>query len=142
MSIENCPFCAYADGRFTSELIAYEDEHVLVVPSLHQWGPNQGHCLVVTRAHIRDLYALPDHLAGPMLSTVTAAARAVKAAFSADGVTIRQNNETAGGQDVFHIHFHVVPRFHGDRETRPVFAIVDEPTRIAQAQALRTAWPS
>ncbi|MBX2803199.1 MAG: HIT family protein [Myxococcales bacterium] len=142
MTSESCPFCAYAAGRFASELVVYEDAHVLVVPSLHQWAPNRGHCLVVSRAHVRDLYGLPPELAGPLLSAVADAARAAKAAFSADGITIRQNNEAAGGQDVFHIHFHVVPRFEGDRRSRGEFAVVDEPTRIAQALALRRAWPA
>ncbi len=41
-------------------------------------------------------------------------ARATKAAFSADGIQIRQNNEPAAGQDVFHLHVHIVPRFQGD----------------------------
>ena len=54
----------------------------------------------------------------------------------------RQNNEAAGGQDVFHIHFHVIPRFMGDRRERQPFAAVDESTRVAQAESMRQAWPS
>ena len=106
----SCPFCAYADGRFTRELIVHEDDHVLVLPSLHQKRGNRGHCLVVTRAHVADIYDIPPRLAAPLLESISAAARAVRSAFSADGVSVRQNNEPAGGQDVFHLHFHIVPR--------------------------------
>jgi len=134
-----CAFCAYAAGRYARELIAYEDEHVLVVPSLAQKQGNRGHCLVVPRAHVPNLYALPDALAGPLLRAVSAAARASKQAFGAAGVSVRQNNDPAGGQDVFHLHFHVVPRFVGDGFESAPYRRVDEPARVAQAEALRRA---
>ncbi|MEZ6191341.1 MAG: HIT family protein [Phycisphaerales bacterium] len=136
----SCPFCAYAAGHFTDELIVYEDEDVLVVPCLAQKHQNRGHCLIVTRAHIPNVYELPENLAGPVLRSVTTVALASKKAFLADGVSVRQNNEAASGQDVFHLHFHVVPRFAGDDFETAAYEIVDEQTRIAQAGALRSAW--
>jgi histidine triad (HIT) family protein len=48
------------------------------------------------------------------MTTVARVAAAVRAVYAADGVSIRQNNGQHGGQDVFHVHFHVVPRFAGD----------------------------
>ena len=77
---------------------------------------NPGHTLVVPRRHVRNLYTLPEELAGPVLSAASRVARAAKLAFGADGVTLRQHNEAAGGQEVFHFHLHVVPRFRGDLE--------------------------
>jgi diadenosine tetraphosphate (Ap4A) HIT family hydrolase len=138
--VSSCPFCAYAAGRFGAELLAYADEHVMVMPSKGQRPGNRGHCLVVPRAHVTNIYTLPDHLAAPVLSTVRAAARASKRAFGADGVTVRQNNEPAGGQDVFHLHFHVVPRFLGDDFDAARYETVEEAARIEQADALRRAW--
>ena len=70
--------------------------------------------LVVPRRHVRDLYTLPDALAGAILSAASRVARAAKRALSADGITLRQHNDVAGGQEVFHFHLHVVPRFRGD----------------------------
>ena len=77
---------------------------------------NAGHTLVVPRLHIRDLYELPSELAGPILGTAARIARAAKLAFAADGMTLRQHNEPAGGQEGFHFHLHVIPRFVGDDE--------------------------
>jgi histidine triad (HIT) family protein len=70
--------------------------------------------LVVPARHLEQIYQLDGELAGPLMTTLARVATAVRAAFSADGVSIRQNNERHGGQDVFHVHFHVVPRFAGD----------------------------
>jgi histidine triad (HIT) family protein len=136
----SCPFCAYVVGEFPRELIVYEDEDVIVIPCKSQKRSNRGHCLVVTRAHISNIYELPRELSAPILRTVSAAARASKRAFSADGIAVRQNNEAAGGQDVFHLHFHIVPRFSGDNFDATPYEQVDEDTRINQAKTLRAAW--
>ncbi len=135
-----CPFCDYAAGRYTRDLIVFEDEHVLVVPSRRQKGNNRGHCLVVTRRHCANVYELRREMAAPVLLAVSAAARATKRAFHADGVSVRQNNDPAGGQDVFHLHVHVVPRYAGDDFATAPYDLVDEETRIAQAKALHDAW--
>ena len=66
----------------------------------------------------------------------------MKAVCCADGVSIRQNNERHGGQDVFHVHFHVIPRFAGDAFTRgngrfPLGAVeVPLEERVEQAKKL------
>jgi histidine triad (HIT) family protein len=138
----SCPFCSYAAGRSTRELIVYEDEAVLVMPSKGQKRKNRGHVLVVTRAHIPNIYELPNGESGPVLAAVSEAARATKKAFAAAGISVRQNNDPASGQDVFHLHFHVVPRFHEDGFETASYETVDEATRIEQAEALRRAWPT
>ena len=139
--IETCPFCSYASGQFPRDLLVYEDAEVLVMPAKHQKHKNRGHCLVVTRAHVSNLYELPHELAAPVLRSLSAAAVATKGAFSADGVSIRQNNEPAGGQDVSHLHFHVVPRFLKDDYETAHYVEVDESVHIQQAEALRRSWP-
>ena len=135
-----CPFCSYAEGRFDRSLIAFEDDDVLVVPSYLQKPRHEGHFLVATRAHIPTLYVLPARLAGPLLQTLARTARCVKEAFRADGISVRQNNEPAGGQDVFHLHFHVVPRFDGDDFEAATYAPVEEQLRMDQVEALRRAF--
>jgi histidine triad (HIT) family protein len=70
--------------------------------------------LVVPVVHIAQIYDVGDDLAGPLMTTLACVAAAVKKAWAADGVTIRQNNDRHGGQDMFHVHFHVIPRFADD----------------------------
>jgi histidine triad (HIT) family protein len=89
----------------------YEDDQIIAFMDVMPQGP--GHTLVVPKARSRNLLdADPAELGGAM-AIVQKIARAAKAAFSADGVTIMQFNEPAGGQTVFHLHFHVIPRFDG-----------------------------
>jgi len=108
-----CWVCAVVDGT-TKAFVVFETPSVLVLVSPLSLNP--GHTLVVTRRHIRDLYTLPEELAGSILTAASRVARAAKQALSADGTTLRQHNDKAGGQEVFHFHLHVVPRFTGDAE--------------------------
>ena len=106
-----CWLCAVVDGTVEAFVVS-ETANVLVLVA--PLALNPGHALVVPRRHIRDVYTLPEELAGPVLATAARVARAAKQAFGADGVTLRQHNDAAGGQEVFHFHLHVIPRFAGD----------------------------
>jgi len=89
----------------------YETEHVLAFMDIMPRG--EGHVLVVPKAKARNIFdAKPDDLA-ELAKAVQIVARATKEAFAADGLTIQQFNESAGGQVVFHLHVHVIPRFEG-----------------------------
>jgi histidine triad (HIT) family protein len=73
----------------------------------------EGHTLVIPKAPVRTVFdASADHLAACMRTIQKVGAAAMKA-FGADGMTLLQANESAGGQVVFHVHFHVMPRFQG-----------------------------
>ena len=73
----------------------------------------EGHMLVIPKSTARNLLdASPGQLAACMKTVQKVAAAAVKA-YDADGITLQQFNEPAGGQVVFHLHFHVLPRFEG-----------------------------
>ena len=72
-----------------------------------------GHTLVIPKVPARNLFDIaPDDLARFMPSVQTVA-RAVRAGMAAEGVAIQQFNEEAGGQQVFHLHFHILPRWTG-----------------------------
>jgi histidine triad (HIT) family protein len=89
----------------------YETERVLAFMDVMPRG--EGHALVVPKAKARNILDVdPDDLA-ELIKAVQIVARASKDAFDADGVTIQQFNESAGGQVVFHLHVHVIPRFDG-----------------------------
>jgi histidine triad (HIT) family protein len=73
----------------------------------------EGHTLVIPKVAARNLLDIaPDDLARFMPS-VQKTARAVKAGMAAEGVVLQQFNEAVGGQQVFHLHFHVLPRWEG-----------------------------
>lgn len=110
---------AYDDGNIFARILrgeipshrVYEDETSVAFMDVMPQGP--GHLLVVPKAASRNLLdADPAVLAG-LLPVVQKLARAAKAAFAADGVTILQFNEGAAGQTVFHLHIHVIPRHEG-----------------------------
>ena len=89
----------------------YETEHVLAFMDIMPRG--DGHVLVIPKVKARNILdAKADDLA-ELAKAVQVVARAAKEAFSADGLTIQQFNESAGGQVVFHLHVHVIPRFEG-----------------------------
>jgi histidine triad (HIT) family protein len=106
-----CWACLAIAGTDVAAVVAETPAVVVVV---NPFALNPGHTLVISRQHIRNLYELPDDLAGPILSTAARVARAAKRAFSADGITLRQNNDAASDQHLFHFHLHVIPRFIGD----------------------------
>lgn len=89
----------------------YEDDVVLAFMDVMPQA--EGHVLVIPKAPARGLLDVaPDTLAA-LIVRVQRVAAAAEAAFAADGLTILQYNEEAGGQSVFHLHFHVIPRRTG-----------------------------
>jgi histidine triad (HIT) family protein len=89
----------------------YETDRVLAFMDVMPRG--DGHVLVIPKAKARNILdVLPDDLA-ELARAVQIVGKAAKSALSAEGLTIQQFNESAGGQVVFHIHFHVIPRFEG-----------------------------
>ena len=89
----------------------HEDEHTLAFMDV--MPQSDGHTLVIPKSAAENIFALdPDSLAATILVTQRVA-RAVKRAFDAPGVMIAQLNGAGAGQTVFHIHFHVIPRYEG-----------------------------
>lgn len=89
----------------------YEDAHTLAFMDV--MPQSDGHTLVIPKAPAENVFDLPpDALAATILATQRVA-RAVKKAFNPPGVMLVQLNGAAAGQSVFHIHFHIVPRYEG-----------------------------
>jgi histidine triad (HIT) family protein len=89
----------------------YEDDDTLCFMDI--MPRTEGHCLVIPKTPCRNILdATPAQLAACM-KTVNKVANAAKTAFAADGVTLFQFSEAAGGQEVFHLHFHIHPRHDG-----------------------------
>ena len=115
----------------------FEDEDTLAFMDI--MPRSDGHALVIPKTPARNvLDATPGQLAA-CLATVQRIARAQMTAFGADGITIQQFNEDAGGQVVFHMHFHVLPRFSGVK-LRPHTGDMEKPDVLeANAAKIRAA---
>ncbi len=91
----------------------FEDDHVYAFMDVFPQG--RGHTLVIPKhSTARNLLEEEPEKLSQLILGVQRVARAVRAALEPDGVLIFQNNGAAAGQTVFHLHFHVVPRWAGD----------------------------
>jgi histidine triad (HIT) family protein len=89
----------------------YEDDKVLAFLDIMPRSP--GHTLVLPKAPARNILDIGADDLSHVITAAQKVARAAIKAFSADGITIQQFNEGAGGQVVFHLHLHVIPRKAG-----------------------------
>jgi histidine triad (HIT) family protein len=115
----------------------YEDDGVVAFMDVMPQA--NGHTLVVPKAASRNLLDADPATLGPLMAVVQKIARAVRQAFNADGVTVVQFNEPAAGQTVFHLHFHVIPRFDGV-PLKPHSGEMEKPEILqANAEKIRAA---
>ncbi|MFJ7440517.1 HIT family protein [Methylorubrum thiocyanatum] len=115
----------------------YEDEHSLAFMDVMPQG--EGHTLVIPKAPSRGLLDAEPQTLAALIATVQRVGRAVKAAFHADGLTLFQYNEPAGGQTVFHLHFHLVPRHDGVPLKRHEGGMADNAVLAEHAARIRAA---
>lgn len=98
-----------------------------------------GHCLVLPKAPARNIFDIDPADLASVMETTQILSRAVMKAFNADGITIKQSNERAGDQAVFHLHVHIIPRFDGVRMP-PYTGKMEEPDVLeANAAKIRAA---
>jgi histidine triad (HIT) family protein len=107
----SCPFCRIVTGAASAHIVA-EDEHCLAV--LDMSPAARGHTLVIPRAHVADLWTADPETIAAVGRTCAVVARQIRSRLRPDGLTMRQNTGEASGQRVFHLHVHLVPRWHGD----------------------------
>jgi histidine triad (HIT) family protein len=107
----DCVFCKIVAKQIPASVV-HEDEHTLAFMDLGQVNP--GHVLVAAKAHAENIYGLDDAQAGAVFRSVAQVARAIRLAFSPQGLSVYQANGKAAGQTVFHFHVHLVPRYDND----------------------------
>lgn len=108
---EDCIFCRIVDGEIPSRTV-YEDDDVLAFLDANPLSP--GHTLVIPKAHHQFLEDTPEELSASVFAAVRELIPRVRSAVDADAHTIAVNDGPAAGQEVPHLHVHVVPRFEGD----------------------------
>ncbi|MBW2976710.1 HIT family protein [Candidatus Woesearchaeota archaeon] len=110
--MEDCIFCKIVNGEIPSAKV-YEDD--AVISFLDILPANKGHCLVAPKKHYETLLEIPDDLLAGMIQVAKRITRALSLSIGNGSYNIIMNNGKAAGQLVSHAHFHVIPRFEGDR---------------------------
>jgi histidine triad (HIT) family protein len=129
-------FAKILRGEIPSHKV-YEDADAVVFMDVMPQAT--GHTLIVPKAPSRNLLDADPQVLARTIAVVQRIAKAAVAAFKADGVTIVQFNEPAAGQTVFHLHFHVIPRFEGT-PLKPHSGVMEKPDVLsANAEKLRKA---
>jgi histidine triad (HIT) family protein len=109
--MEDCVFCGIVRGDIPGRTV-HEDENVLAFLDANPLA--RGHTLVVPKDHHGRVRDLPEAERDAVFSALGRLAPVVEDAVDADGTTIGINDGEAAGQEVPHVHGHVVPRFEGD----------------------------
>lgn len=142
--MNRCVFCRIAADDLPSRTVATE-ETTLAFLDRNPLAP--GHTLVIPRDHHERLQALPDELAADLYGTLQQVIPAVEEAVDADATTIGFNNGPAAGQEVSHVHGHVIPRFSGDGGG-PIHVVAGRRPSLSTSEmddlaaAIRTALPT
>lgn len=116
----DCIFCRIVARQAPAHVVD-ENDAVIVFLSL------ENHPLVVPKRHLPDIFSLDDATAAAVMQEAVTIAKAVRLGLRCDGVYLTQANGAAAGQDVFHFHLHVYPRWRGDRhpDVPPVSTVSD-----------------
>jgi len=115
----------------------YEDDRALAFLDIMPRAP--GHTLIIPKAPARNLLDVAPADLAHVMGVAQKVARAAKAAFAADGITVQQFNEAAGGQVVFHMHVHVIPRQEGV-PLKPPASFKEKPEMLAEhAEKIKAA---
>jgi histidine triad (HIT) family protein len=136
MSSDGCLFCGIVAGTVAADVVA---EHTGALAFMDANPAADGHVLVVPKTHVRTILDLGDDDAAAVMQLAATVARSIDAVCAPDGLSLFQSNEAAGGQDVFHLHVHVVPRYVGDAFVEPWPSTVAAGDRAALAVRLRAA---
>ncbi len=109
-------FAKILRGEIPSEKL-FEDEDTLAFMDIMPRA--DGHCLVIPKTPCRNMLDASETQLNACMKTVQRLSHACMSAFEADGITLQQFNEDAGGQEVYHLHFHILPRHEGLRMRPP-----------------------
>ncbi len=111
-SAENCVFCKILKGEIEASFV-YEDEEVVAFLDIEP--VNEGHVLVIPRVHVPHLNDLNDETLGHMAKVAGKITKAIrKSDVRSEGMNLFLSDDEAAGQDVWHAHLHVFPRFKDD----------------------------
>jgi len=106
--VSDCVFCRIGSGEAAADRL-FEDEHTLAFLDIHPAG--EGHTLIIPKEHAQDVWDVDPGLWGAVWQTSHRVASAIRSALGPDGLYVRQANGPLGGQEVMHLHVHLIPRY-------------------------------
>lgn len=112
--MSNCLFCKIVKNEIPSAKI-YEDEKILAFLDINPVNP--GHSLVIPKEHFKDASSTPDDLLSNLTTISKKIGQALIKSGIAEGFILSTNNGKAAGQEIFHTHFHIIPRKLNDELT-------------------------
>ena len=127
-------FAKIIRGELPAEKI-FENDKVLAFMDIMPRSP--GHLLVIPKSSARNILDIDDENLCEVIKVVKKLAIASKKAMNATGVTIQQFSEADGGQEVFHLHFHIIPRYTGKPMNRPGQMVKDMTVLSMQASKIK-----
>ena len=127
-------FAKIIRGELPAEKI-FENDKVLAFMDIMPRSP--GHLLVIPKSSARNILDIDDEKLCEVIKVVKKLAIASKKAMNATGVTIQQFSEADGGQEVFHLHFHIIPRYTGKPMNRPGQMVKDMTVLSMQASKIK-----
>jgi histidine triad (HIT) family protein len=107
----DCIFCAIVAGTAAAERVA-EDEQTVSFMDINPVNP--GHVLTVPRRHAVDIWELTEEEAGTLMAATRRVCAGIRSAIAPAGLNLFVANGQAGGQTVFHVHIHSIPRWPND----------------------------
>jgi histidine triad (HIT) family protein len=127
------------DGNQSVADVVCRSAQATALISPRWWPANAGHVLVIPNVHHENLYDLPPADGHAVHDLTREIAIAMRNIYQCDGISIRQHNEPAGNQTVWHLHVHVFPRYDGDNfyGNRPKPDAAPAPKRQTYALRLR-----
>jgi len=108
---KDCIFCKIARKEIPSEFI-YENDNFFAVLDIHPIS--EGHTLIIPKKHYVNILDMPESMGEELISTIKDVASNLIKNGKAEGFNILQSNEKVAQQEVFHLHFHVIPRKKDD----------------------------
>jgi len=111
--VENCIFCKIISGEFNSWKV-YEDEHTFAFLDINP--VNEYHTLVIPKKHYENMFDIPGDEAVHVIKAVKKIVDMYSKTLGLENIQIINNSGAQAQQDVFHIHFHIIPRFTGDNQ--------------------------
>ena len=108
---DDCIFCRIVAGDIPGRIV-YESEEITAFLDANPLSP--GHTLVIPSGHYERLADVPGDTAAKLFSVIHELVPVIEDVVGADGATVGFNDGTAAGQEVPHVHGHVIPRFDGD----------------------------